>query len=108
MADSPVYVEPGEELSGVMDRLRVSAGDEVALVLPAGSQFGRSRFDFQLLRQFASRMGKQVVVVSADPSVQQMAEESGLQTVPFLPSGLAAGGTGPWTGVPAAGAAPLS
>lgn len=108
MADSPVYVEAEDELSGVMDRLRVAAVDEVALVLPVGSRFGRSRFDFQLLRQFASRMGKRVVIVSSDPSVQRMAEEGGLPTVPFVPSGLTRGGAAPWAGIPAAAPPALS
>src|SRR5882762_6883228 len=47
------------------------------LVLPIRSRIGQSRFNFQLLRNYASRMGKRVTVVCDDPAVQKMAAESG-------------------------------
>src|SRR4051794_21086768 len=47
------------------------------LVLPSRSRVGQSRFNFQLLRNYASRMGKEVTVVCDDPAVQKMASETG-------------------------------
>jgi hypothetical protein len=47
------------------------------LVLPMRSRIGQSRFNFQLLRNYAARMGKRVTVVCDDPAVQKMASESG-------------------------------
>jgi len=41
------------------------------------SRIGQSRFNFQLLRNYAARMGKRVTVVCDDPAVQKMASESG-------------------------------
>jgi hypothetical protein len=41
------------------------------------SRIGQSRFNFQLLRNYAARMGKRVTVVCDDPAVQKMAAESG-------------------------------
>jgi hypothetical protein len=47
------------------------------LVLPMRSRIGQSRFNFQLLRNYAARLGKRVTVVCDDPAVQKMAAESG-------------------------------
>jgi hypothetical protein len=77
MAANPIYVETEEEIPEVVERLRRSNGSDTMLVLPSRSRVGQSRFNFQLLRNYASRMGKQVTVVCDDPAVQKMAAESG-------------------------------
>jgi hypothetical protein len=77
MATNPIYVETEEEISEVVERLRRYNGDDTMLVLPLRSRIGQSRFNFQLLRNYASRMGKRVTVVCDDPAVQKMASESG-------------------------------
>src|SRR5260370_24663181 len=41
------------------------------------SRIGESRFNFQLLRNYAARMNKRITVVCDDPAVQKMASESG-------------------------------
>ncbi|HLZ96265.1 MAG TPA: baseplate J/gp47 family protein, partial [Candidatus Dormibacteraeota bacterium] len=77
MAANPIYVEVEEEIPEVVERLRRTRGSDTMLVLPARSRVGQSRFNFQLLRNYASRMGKQVTVVCDDPAVQKMASETG-------------------------------
>jgi len=77
MAANPIYVETEEEIPEVVERLRRSGGPDTMLVLPSRSRVGQSRFNFQLLRNYASRMGKQVTVVCDDPAVLKMAAESG-------------------------------
>src|SRR6266849_3103064 len=77
MAANPIYVESEEEIPEVVERLRRSSDSDTVLVLPARSRVGQSRFNFQLLRNYASRMGKRVTVVCDDPAVQKMASESG-------------------------------
>jgi hypothetical protein len=77
MAANPIYVEQEEEIPEVVERLRRTSGHETMLVLPARSRVGQSRFNFQLLRNYASRMGKKVTVVCDDPAVQKMASETG-------------------------------
>ncbi len=77
MATDPIYVETEEEIPEVVERLRRYRGDETMLVLPMRSRIGQSRFNFQLLRNYAARMGKRVTVVCDDPAVQKMASESG-------------------------------
>ena len=77
MAANPIYVETEEEIPEVVERLRRANGADTMLVLPSRSRVGQSRFNFQLLRNYASRMGKRVTVVCDDPAVQKMASETG-------------------------------
>lgn len=77
MATNPIYVETEEEIPEVVERLRRLVGEDTMLVLPMRSRIGQSRFNFQLLRNYAARMGKRVTVVCDDPAVQKMASESG-------------------------------
>jgi len=77
MATNPIYVETEEEIPELVERLRRYRGDDTMLVLPMRSRIGQSRFNFQLLRNYAARMGKRVTVVCDDPAVQKMASESG-------------------------------
>ena len=77
MATNPIYVETEEEIPEVVERLRRFQGEDTMLVLPMRSRIGQSRFNFQLLRNYAARLGKRVTVVCDDPAVQKMAAESG-------------------------------
>jgi hypothetical protein len=77
MATNPIYVETEEEIPEVVERLRRYGGEDTMLVLPMRSRIGQSRFNFQLLRNYAARLGKRVTVVCDDPAVQKMASESG-------------------------------
>ena len=77
MAANPIYVETEEEIPELVERLRRYDGDDTMLVLPIRSRIGQSRFNFQLLRNYAAGMGKRVTVVCDDPAVQRMASESG-------------------------------
>ncbi len=77
MATNPIYVETEEEIPEIVERIRRYPGADTMLVLPMRSRIGQSRFNFQLLRNYAARMGKRVTVVCDDPAVQKMASESG-------------------------------
>jgi len=77
MATNPIYVETEEEIPELVERLRRYHGEDTMLVLPMRSRIGQSRFNFQLLRNYAARLGKRVTVVCDDPAVQKMAAESG-------------------------------
>ena len=77
MATNPIYVETEEEIPELVERLRRYHGEDTMLVLPMRSRIGQSRFNFQLLRNYAARLGKRVTVVCDDPAVQKMASETG-------------------------------
>src|SRR6202165_6012538 len=77
MPTNPIDGETEEEIPELVERIRRNRGDDTMVVLPMRSRIGQSRFNFQLLRNYAARMGKQVTVVCDDPAVQRMAAESG-------------------------------
>jgi len=77
MASEAIHVDVGDEVPAIIERIRRSASDEVQLVLPPRARFGQSRFNFQLLKQYSTRLGKRVAIWSPDPAVQRLAEESG-------------------------------
>lgn len=80
MAASPIFIEATDEIPGVIERIRETPHDEVRLVLAPRSRFAQSRFNFQLLRQYATRLGKRVAIVAPDAAVQRLAEETGFAT----------------------------
>src|SRR6266705_185488 len=82
MAAEPIHVEAGDDVPAIIERIRRSPAEEVHLVLPPRSRFGQSRFNFQLLKQYSTRLGKRVAIWSPDPAVQRLAEESGFGAVP--------------------------
>jgi hypothetical protein len=82
MASEPIVVTGEEEVPAVIARLRATHAHEVPLVVRGRSRFAQSRFSFALVRRYAAQMGKQVIVASPDPAVQQMAEASGLRSYP--------------------------
>lgn len=84
MIEEPVYVAAEDEVPDLIDRLRGVGGVDVPLVLARGSKVGSSRFNLQLLHQYAQRMGKRVALISPDAAVQEMARESGLEAYPGL------------------------
>src|SRR5256885_17267849 len=77
MAAEPIHVEVGDDVPAIIERIRRSDAEEVQLVLPPRARFGQSRFNFQLLRQYSTRLGKRVAIWSPDPAVQRLAAESG-------------------------------
>jgi Baseplate J-like protein len=80
VAANPIYIETEEEIPEVIERIRRTSAEDVPLVLPTRSRFGQSRFNFQLLKEYTAQMGKRISIVSPEPAVQQMAEESGFRT----------------------------
>lgn len=79
MAQQPIYIEVDEELTEVVERMKRAPGSEVGIVVPPHSRLGQSRFNFQLLREYAGRMGKRVAIISPEPGVQALAAEHGFQ-----------------------------
>lgn len=95
MAAEPIHVEADEEVPTIVERIRRSRAEEVHLVLPARARFGQSRFNFQLLKQYTTRLGKRVAIVSPDPVVQRLAEESGFGAYRVRETGIPPGGSVP-------------
>ena len=69
MAADPIRVEAEDEVPVIIERIRRSAAEDVYLVLPPRSRFAQSRFNFQLLKQYSTRLGKRVAISSPDAAV---------------------------------------
>ena len=115
MAVHPVYIEAEEEIPEVVERLRSHDESDVPIVVPPRSRLAQSRFNFQLLREYAGRLGKKVAIISPDPAVQAMAAEHGFQAYPgldqyapgtFVPASTAAAGAAAAVAVPGYAPAP--
>jgi len=73
-----VYVEPDEEVTDVIDRLRELRGEgAVTLVLPDGTRSLHSPMSFRLLKKYAEALGLRLSVISAESRLQSLALESG-------------------------------
>lgn len=76
-----VYVEPDEEVTDVVDRLREMQGEQaVTLVLPDGARALHSPMSFRLLKKYAQAYRLQVSVVSSETRLQALSLESGFPT----------------------------
>jgi len=103
-----LYLEPDDEITGAVARLRAMSETQVVLVVPAGSRIGTSRINFRLLAREADRRSLRLATVSDEAQVRAMAGAAGLSaytTVDAAESALAAAPApaGPRTS-PAAGA----
>ena len=80
-----LYVEAGEEITDLVDRLRdLSLEDEVTFVVPERARALQSAMSFRLLKRYADSYGKKVNLVSGDARLQAMALEAGFIAYPTL------------------------
>ncbi|HMJ80332.1 MAG TPA: baseplate J/gp47 family protein [Candidatus Dormibacteraeota bacterium] len=72
------YLDPDDEITSAVARLRASDDIRVALVLPAGSRIATSRINFRLLAHEAREHQRRLAIVAAEPGVRQVAISAGL------------------------------
>ena len=112
-ATTIAYLDPDDEITSAVARLRASDDIRVALVLPAGSRIATSRINFRLLAHEAREHQRRLAIVAAEPGVRQVAISAGLPaygTVADYETALAEGRAegAPPPGGAAAGAAAAS
>ncbi|MEO8626038.1 MAG: baseplate J/gp47 family protein [Candidatus Limnocylindrales bacterium] len=73
-----VYLEPDDEITSAIARLRALTDGEAVLVVPPGSRIATSRINFKLLAREASERKLNVAAVSDDPAVRAVAISAGL------------------------------
>jgi hypothetical protein len=72
------YLEPEDEITDAVSRLRAAHDDRVVLVVPPGSRIGTGRINFRLLAREAEARERTITLVSGDPQVRAMASAAGL------------------------------
>jgi hypothetical protein len=75
-----VYLEPDDEITTAIARLRAITDGEAVVIVPPGSRIATSRINFKLLAREASERKLNVAAVSDDPAVRAVAISAGLPT----------------------------
>lgn len=73
-----IYLEPSEEITSVIDRLRTVAGRSVAFVIPRGATIAQSIVNLKLLKRSAAEMQKEISLVATDRISRNLASQIGL------------------------------
>ncbi len=73
-----VYLEPDDEITTAIGRIRAVGGTDAILVVPPGSKIATSRINFKLLAREAAERRMNVVAVSDEPQVRALAISAGL------------------------------
>jgi hypothetical protein len=73
-----IFLDPDDEITTAIARLRASQDIKVALVLPPGSRLGTSRINFRLLAREAHDLPRQASIVTAEAGVRAIAVSAGL------------------------------
>ncbi len=80
-----LYVEPTDEITDIVDRIRRAEGDrDLVFVVPPDGRALRSSLDLQLLLQYTRGFQKRVSIVSGDAQVQALAIRAGFPTFTTL------------------------
>ena len=75
-----VYLEPDDEITTAIARLRALTDGEAVLIVPPGARISTSRINFKLLARDAHERRLNVAAVSDDPAVRALAISAGLPT----------------------------
>lgn len=78
MHDELMYLEPDEEITAIIDRIRLSAAGAVRLVVPKGALVLQSLVSLKLLQRESARLEKTIALVTNDGIGLHLAEAANL------------------------------
>ncbi|OQA04147.1 MAG: hypothetical protein BWY68_00489 [bacterium ADurb.Bin400] len=73
-----IYLEPDDEITSVIDRLKASTSVGVALVIPRGSSLAQSLINLKILKRSAEELGREVSLVVTDRITRNLASQLGI------------------------------
>ena len=82
--DEIIYLEPDEEITSVIDKLRQANGRRISLVVPRGATILQSVINLKLLAKEASHLQKEIGIVTADKIGRNLAAQVGLMVFESL------------------------
>ena len=82
-----LYLEPDEEITSVVDRLKEIDDEEVAIVVPKRAGLLQSIVNLKLLRYQAEQQQKRISLVTTDKTGRNLASAVGLTVYQKLPEG---------------------
>lgn len=86
-----IYVDPDDDITGIIDRVNSASSKIVALVLPKRAQMLHSSVNFRLLKRSADEKSKKLVIISTEPAIIKLAGytkihvASALNSTPQIP-----------------------
>ncbi len=80
-----LYLEPDEEITSVVDRLKAIDDQEIAIVVPKRAGILQSIINLKLLRRQSEAMGKRLSIVTTDKTGRNLASAVGLTVHQRLP-----------------------
>lgn len=76
--DDVLYLEPDEEITSVVDKLKRADARAVSLVLPKNAQLVQSAVNVKLLKREAERLKKRIAFVTQDATGIHLATQAGI------------------------------
>ncbi len=73
-----IYLEPSEEITSVIDKIRTLPGDSASFVIPRGATIAQSIVNLKLLKKSAEGMKKEISLVAIDRISRNLASQIGL------------------------------
>ena len=80
MAFKPIYLEPDEEITSVIDKISSSTSQEIVLVTAKNSSIFQSLVNLKLLAKESKKSGKNLVIVTGSKIGQRLAKQVGITT----------------------------
>ncbi len=80
----PIYLEPDEEITSIIDRLSKVNESSIAVVVPKNSTMFQSLVNLKLLARQAQKLGKSVAIISNNKVGSRLAKQVGLETYATL------------------------
>lgn len=78
MSNEIIYLEPSEEITGVIDKLRANPAHSIAFVIPRGATIAQSIVNLKLLKRSATEMDKEISLIANDRISRNLASQIGL------------------------------
>lgn len=81
-----IYIDPDDDITGIIDRVNSASSKIVALVLPKRAQVLNSSVNMRLLKRSADNRGRKLVLISTEPSIVKLAAATGMYVASTLKS----------------------
>lgn len=79
MTIKPIYLEPDEEITSVIDKISTLSDRHIAVVVPKNSALFQSLINVKLLAKEAKEHDKEIVIISSNKVGQRLATQVGLK-----------------------------
>jgi hypothetical protein len=76
-----IFLEPEESLEEVIDKIKKGKGDKIVLHIPEGSVLRSSIDNFYAIKEKSFIEGKEILIESVDPYIEEIAERVGLDAI---------------------------